>query len=462
MSDRSPTPAANRSWLRRLLNRLEVDQAVFFGIAARAWQFLAGPVTLILIAYFFSREVQGYYYTFWSLIALQSFFELSFQYVVINVASHEWQKLRLDDDGAIHGPEEAISRLSSLTRISLCWYGVAATLFWICVSAIGLVFFTSGEYSDTIAWKLPWLALVGCSAFVLWMTPFLGVLEGCNQVQTVYRFRFVRAVLGNLAVWACIPLGAGLWTPAIASFVQLVCEFYLIAVHYRRFFGVLTSRPTGPSIHWMSEVWPLQWRIGVKGLFCYFNTSLINPVIFYYYGEVTAGQVGMTWQVLSSLQAACSSWVRTRAARFGMLVAERDYDELNRIFIRLSTIALTVLCILNAAFILFDVLLFQAESRFADRLLAPLPTTLLALGLIATSLAEFQGIYIHAHKRSPYMIVSITAAATNGLLIWWLGRQYGVIGAAGAYLAMGVLFSLPFWTWAWYRCRAQWHLPESA
>lgn len=460
MIDRSSSPPADRSRLRRLLNRLEVDQAVFFGIAARGWQFVAGPVTLFLIAAFFTPEIQGYYYTFASLIALQAFFDLSLQYVIINVASHEWQKLRLDEGRGIDGPVEPLSRLASLTRFSVCWYAVAASLFGVCVSLFGLVFFSVGDYSEAIVWRAPWLALVGLSAVVLWLTPLIGVLEGCNQVKEVYRFRFVRAVLGNIAVWACIPLGAGLWTPVFASLVQLICEVYLVAVTYRRFFGVLLRKPTGPSIDWWADVWPLQWRIAVKGLFGYFNTSLINPVIFHYQGAALAGQAGMTMQVLLSLQSACASWVRARTARFGILVACKDYDELNRIFIRLSSIALAILTILNTAFVFSILGLVFFESRLAERLANPLPTALFALGLIIASVGEFQGVYLHAHKRSPYMLVSVSAATTNGLLVWYLGSRYGMTGAAAAYLAMGVLFSLPFWTWAWYRCRAEWHSPE--
>ena len=37
-----------------------------------------GVITMVLIAHSFSREVQGYYYTFWGMIGLQIFFELGF------------------------------------------------------------------------------------------------------------------------------------------------------------------------------------------------------------------------------------------------------------------------------------------------------------------------------------------------------------------------------------------------
>ncbi|MCA9228014.1 MAG: hypothetical protein KDA47_20475 [Planctomycetales bacterium] len=124
-----------------MLNRLEVDQAVFFAILARAWQFLAGPVTLLLIATHFTGVEQGYYYTFWSMIGLQTFFELSFHNVVLNVASHEWEKLALTTDRTITGDASALSRLASLLRVTVVIYGVGAILFLAVVSFAGWVFF---------------------------------------------------------------------------------------------------------------------------------------------------------------------------------------------------------------------------------------------------------------------------------------------------------------------------------
>ena len=183
------TPPSDRSWPRRLLNRLEVDRAVFYAIAARGWQFFAGPVTIVLIAKYFSPPVQGYYYTFWSLIALQMFFDLSFYVVIVNVASHEWQKLRLDCDKRIIGDPAALSRLVSLGRLTVLWYTVAGLLFAGGVGVGGLAFFAAAK-EQAPGWQSPWLVLVALSGVVLATTPLLGILEGCNQVVAVYRLQF--------------------------------------------------------------------------------------------------------------------------------------------------------------------------------------------------------------------------------------------------------------------------------
>jgi hypothetical protein len=88
------TPPEQRSWPRRFLNRLEVNRAVFYALALRGWQFVGGAVSVLLISLYFTKELQGYYYTFSSLVALQSFFELGLGAVLVAIASHESQPFR--------------------------------------------------------------------------------------------------------------------------------------------------------------------------------------------------------------------------------------------------------------------------------------------------------------------------------------------------------------------------------
>jgi len=127
--------------MRRWLNRLEMDRAVFYSVSGRAWQFVAGPVTILLIAFYFTPELQGYFYTFASLLALQTFVELGLQVVIINVSSHEWARLSLDDRGHLTGDPRALSRLVSLGRKVAVWYGAASLVFVVGVGVAGVAFF---------------------------------------------------------------------------------------------------------------------------------------------------------------------------------------------------------------------------------------------------------------------------------------------------------------------------------
>ncbi len=455
--DEAASPRPQRSLPRRLLNRLEVDRAVFYAIVSRGWQFIAGPITAIMIMHFFSKEVQGYYYMFWSMVGLQMFFELGFTQAIINIASHEWDKLTLHPDRSIGGDTVALSRLTALFRSAMfCYVGMACVL-WLVVTCAGWIFFSADEDSDFVDWRAPWLTMSALTAVAFGLTPMLTILEGCNQVKSVYKLQLTRAVLGNCAVWICLPLGGALWTPVIATVVRLVCEGYVLFVQYGQFFRTFRHKPVGNPLNWWTEVWPFQWRLATKGLFGYFNALLMQPVVFYYFGSVAAGQLGMTWQVLSSLQAACASWLQTRVARLGMLVARRDFGELDRVFFRVTGIALVVMCLASVGFWMLDAVLYAIDSPFAARLLGPLPTGVLALGLLASLVTYSQWTYIHAHQRSPYLLLTISAATLSGLLIWWWGAWYGALGVVSAYFAVNALLGLPVWTIIWLRCRKEWH-----
>jgi hypothetical protein len=446
-----------------LLNRAEVDQAVFFALMLRAWQLAGGAVSVLLITYFFTREVQGYYYTFSSLLALQTFFELGMHLVIISAASHEWSQLGLNDRGEIVGDASALSRLVSLGRSIALWYAMIGLAFVAIVGVVGCVFFAL-KPSATIAWLAPWILLVLLSGGLLWTLPMNALLEGCNQVASVNRFRFLQIVCANLVVWTAISLGAGLWAAVAATAARLVCELVFLGWRYRRFFHVFRRVPAGPRIHWWSDVWPMQWRIAISGAFSYFQFFLYTPVMFYYHGAAVAGQMGMTWTLITALEAAALAWVQTRAPLFGMLIAKKDYRELDRVFFRLTWISLGALTVAGLAALGLVSGLHWAHAHFdwwgfrlAERILPPLPTAIFFLAVILYQVPRCQDFYLRAHKREPLWLVNAASCTLIGLLVWLLGAKFGPTGAATGYAAGVGLFVLPCKTAIWLRCRREWH-----
>lgn len=465
-----------RGPLRRFLNRLEVDQATFYALCLRAWQLLAGPISIVMIARFFTEEIQGYYYTFAYLMAMQSFFELGLHIVIVNVSSHEWSRLGLDPSGRIRGDEAARSRLVSLGRWLFAWYSVVAILFAIGVGSVGGWFLARKDYGP-IPWETPWTVLVLLSAITLWQLPFVMLLEGCGQMPVVNRFRVYQAVTGSIVVWSGMAMGFGLWTAVAAAAVQIVWHSILIFMRFGRFFSAFWQASAGPRMHWQTELWPMQWRLGISAVVSYFGFSLFVPVMFNYHGPAVAGQMGMTWQLATVLQAVALAWVQSRAPLFGQLIAKKDFSELDRVFFRLSKVSLVVV-ICGALSLTLVVLSLEwfgkamwdlsdqrpevvaavmkiqwMSTRLAQRLLPPLPTVLLLLGVIAYHFPNCEALYIRAHKRDPLFPVSVAASVLMGLCVWWFGSRNGPLGAAVAYLLVVVAFVFPLQTFVWWHCR---------
>lgn len=453
-----PESGPKRSWPRRLLNRMEVDQAVFYAMSARYWQFLAGPVTLALVMRFFSPTEQGYYFTFWSVIGLQAFFEFAFPQTILTTASHQWGKLRRGERGEIVGDVDARSRLVHLFRTSVAVYAVLALVFGAFLSIGGFWFFSDSQGQDVPAWQMPWLTLVAFSAASFLFIPCLSILEGCDQVKAIYQLQLARAVLGNVVVWIGILLGYTLWLPAAAVAARLICEVVLVSWRYASFFQVFLSPPSAARLDWRGEIWPFQSRLMLKGFFNYLNSDLIVPVLFRYQNAVVAGQFGMTWSILMALRGVASAWVRTRAPKMGTLVAQRDYVELDRIFKRVSGIAIAAMITLSACVVLGLLVLPWLGTGYEVRFLGPVATAVLCVGLTASILIEFQWLYLHAHGQSPYVFVTIACCLTSGVLIWILGSVYGVPGVCLAYVVMHALVYLPLSTYAWINLRRRWHV----
>ena len=421
-----------------------------------AWQIVAGPITLLLIARWFTPEAQGFYYTFASLLALQSFVELGFFLVIINVASHEWAHLQLDHNGTIIGDQQALSRLISLGQFIFKWYAVASTAFVVVVGIIGWVFFSQAP-NTKVEWQGPWLATVVLTGFLLWTLPFNALLEGCGQIAIINRYRTSQAVLGSLALWITIALGGGLWAAAVALGVRTMRDLYLLLIRYRRFFAPFLFVPPGPGINWRTEIWPMQWRLAVAGIVNYFAFWLFTPVMFRAQGATVAGQMGMTLAVIAALQGLAMAWVQAKVPSFGVMIARKEWDALNRVFFRTLVVSGLVMSVGAVVLWLLVYVVNEGGYFLAERLLPPLPTGLLLLAAIVVHVSGCESAYLRAHKQEPIMVLNVSASIAIGLLVWFLGSRFGPAGAAASYLGVFAGVVLPWQTWIWFRCRAAWH-----
>lgn len=446
------------TWLGVQLRHAEVDRAVAYGLVAMAWQVLSGPLTLLFIAKFLSPVAQGYYYTFASLLALQSYAELGLSVVILNAASHEWAGLQLDAIGRIVGDPRALSRLVSLGRFACRWYAIAALLFFVVVGSVGHQFL-SHQLDAGISWTAPWWTLVVLTSLQLWALPFNALLEGCNQVLNVQKFRLSQFVLRTLALWTALFFGGELWAAVAASAVALSRDVYLLGVKYRHFFVPFLSPPAGAVMNWRREILPMQWRMALSGAVGYFYFQLFTPVMFRYHGPVAAGQMGMTLSFISMVQGLSGTWMQPKVPRFGMLIAQRQFGELDRVWWR--TTRAVVLIAAAAALAGWTTLAVVTTLGW------PIATRL--LGLTASGLFLIAGVnmaglycmaaYLRAHKREPLLVMSITTALLMGALVWQLGSRFGATGIAAVYLFVTVGVALPWQVAIMMRARQEWHTP---
>ncbi|MFA5101315.1 MAG: TIGR04372 family glycosyltransferase, partial [Candidatus Omnitrophota bacterium] len=442
--------------MRRLLQRMDVDRAVLAGVAARVWSVIAGPVTALLIAYRFTPEYQGFYYTFGSLLALQVFVELGLGTVIIQFASHEWSKLHFEADGSISGDKDALSRLVSLARITTRWYATGGFAVALGLGIGGYIFFSKSS-GLSVDWQLPWVSLCVLSGISICFIPVWSLLEGCNQISAVYTYRFMQGVVSSAAIWVSILAGVRLWAASASVAAILVCSVIFLRSRYWVFIkALLFTEPAHSRLNWRKEILPMQWRIALSWISGYFVASLFTPVLFRYHGPVVAGQFGMTWSVIGAIGGVAGSWLNPRVPQFGMLIARKEYKKLDQIFWRTTKIFSVIALVMAVIVWICVFVLYSSGHSLSLRILPPIPTGLFLIAQVLTILSLPLSAYLRAHKKEPLIWLSLGFGVLMAFAIFVFGRRYGVSGMALSYLVLNML-AVPGVFIIWYRCRAQWH-----
>lgn len=416
----------------------------------------------MVIATRFSKEQQGFYYTIGSLLALQVFFELGLVTVLAQFTSHEFADLSWSEQGGIDGDPVARERLIDLLCKAVKWFAVVAILLVVVLIPAGLVFLSqqSGAASD-FSWRLPWVLAVCGTAVNLMIVPFYAVVMGSGDVITVNHREMLGAVVSSVIGWVVIGLHGGVYAVfAVTTGSIIVATTYLVTrkpqllkLAWQGIFGSAVRKHT---VSWRGEVWPMQWKIALSWVSGYFLFQLFTPVLFHYHGPVVAGQMGMTLSVSNALLAGCGTWINSRGPEFGKMIAKHQWAELDSMFFRVLRQSVAVVIVGAVAgwlVIHFLQLYLPVGRRFIPAGHAAGLFAAVCLQIVINGFA----VYLRAHKKEPFMWLSVIAALIQGVATWILGMRYSDLGVVMGYLMISLLFSLPVAYGIWNKCRNAWH-----
>lgn len=441
------------------------DRAVSYGVLARVWGVVAGPVTMVIIAARFSLGQQGFYYTFSSLLALQIFFELGLLYVIAQFASHEFVHLRWGPLGRIEGDPIAKERFTDLLCKSAKWFGIASLLMVLILVPAGLYFFRYGQNGQPdFAWRIPWILAVIGTGLNLFVTPFFAVIMGSGEVATVNHRELIGGIAGSIISWVVMGAHGGLFAVFAVTFGNIIISWSylfrqkpeLLKLSWNGMF--VSDRFPGKmaSISWRNEIWPMQWRMAVSSGASYFIFQLFNPILFHYHGSVVAGQMGMTLTAANALLGACLAFLIAKSPEFGKLVAIRDWPTLDRLFTRVLYQS-TGMAIIGALAGWGIIMFLQEHYRVGQRFIPARYAALLLGTVCVQTITSGFAVYLRAHKKEPLMVVTIVAAMVQGTATWFLGMRFSTMGVTTGYFAVTLVFVLPAVYLIWERCRREWH-----
>lgn len=445
------------SWLRHWIG---LDRAIAYTVLARFWQAFAGLITLVLITRCLTPGEQGYYYTFYSLVALQIVFELGFSFVILQLAAHERAQLTFTVRGNVEGDPLHHARLASILHKAVYWYMVAGLLMAVILIPAGSIFFHAHQVPGIrVAWRGPWYCLVLTNMLAFQIDPILSFLEGCGFVAQVAKMRFSQAFFGAAFAWAAMLFHHGLYAPAILIAGRVVVGlFYLFFSGHNRLLAGLMRYPVGEhTVHWRTEIWSFQWKIAVSWICGYFIYQLFSPVLFAFQGPVAAGRMGMSLNVASGIGSIAIAWVNTKASPFGYMVARHEFKALDKLFFRTLKQSTLLLTLGSAVFLVLLWLYGHHIPKFTSRLLPEWAMALLLLNTIMSHIVNSEALYLRSHKEEPFMGQAIISALLIAGLTYVLGRYSGANAIVIGLALQGLFFGLPSGTYIFFKHRRRWH-----
>jgi hypothetical protein len=434
--------------------KIMMDRATLYAGANRLWGSAAGLLTAALVATFFTPDLQGYYFTFLSLLTLQTIVELGFGELLQQFVSHEWAKTA---SAQSEERERALSRLRGLLRFSLRWYGGSALLLGAGLGIAGSIYFRAFSNDRGVAWEIPWWTAVAVTALSVLLTPWFSFLEGANRVERVHGVRLGQGICSRAAGFLAIVFGLGLHTVAVTRIVSVVVGVLGLGREFLEMVRRLVRSSSGQhAVSYRRELWPLQWRFAMTWLSGYLLYSLFTPALFAFHGPEVAGRMGMTVAAASAISSAAFALMATRVPKLAMLAAERDYPAMDALF-RRATVSSVLVAGAGASIFLSALALAQAlDLSIASRFLPILDAALFLGALVLQQVRFAMGSYLRAHKAEPFAPLAVAEALIAVPLLTLAARELGARGMILAFLVLTTATLLPA-VHIFERCRRAWH-----
>ena len=449
--------------LVKLAHYIGIDKSIAYTSGNGIISAFIGVFSVVLYATCLTKEEQGYYYTFASVLAIQGFFELGFTGIMTQFVAHEHAHLSWNTDGtSLEGEGRYRSRLASLLHICVKWYSVVAVLFLVALQVAGTFFFEEFGKDEDVDWKTPWIIISTMNAWSLFTAPLFSFMNGLGLVKDMAKINFYRTIVNTVILWSCLLLGLKLYSMAFSAIVSAMFVILYFVTH--KFFKILIGiwkTYVHERVSYMKDIFPYQWRIALSWMSGYFIFNFMNPVIFASVGSVAAGQFGMSINVLNQIRNLAMSWITTKIPLMSRLIEMKEYFDLDRMFRRTVIQEVCVCLALLSGFWIVIIILRETQFSFggsvlSERFLDYLPLLLVTIPVVLQAVNDNFATYLRCHKKEPFLIISIVSGIASAISILIMGKYFGLYGICGGYCFLAIAF-FPWGYWIYKTKKVEWH-----
>lgn len=395
-----------------------IDEKVATGLFARVIMMGAAPISSIITVYTLTKENQGLFYLFASLVALRSLFELGAGTSVLQVSAYA-RKDKVDNSGS------PLDR--AFVHVVNKWMLKVSLLFGVFVAIVGTYFLSSQGHDDF--WTLSaWLSYLVVSVFQFSSEGRWSLLEGSDNIVIANKLRLRNSLLQYATQWTLLLSGASLFAFVGSTVVSYVAQEKTFRAKHSWLYNH-NCADLKQKTYFETELITLIKRASQTYLTGYFVFQIQQPICFKLLGADGSAQLGFTYAVGFALISLPAIWVTMNFPRIANEVANSRVSSAKALFTSRYLQALS-LCVVAAIAAWSISYLLHYHPRFSDRLMNPSATAILFGGLVLQVVGLNLTYWPRAFKVEPFVQVAYTQMIATPLLLWFFTSAWGLTGIA--------------------------------
>ena len=411
------------------LKKFGFDRTIGLGLVSQLLRFITGPVTAFLLIKYLSPVNQGIYYTIGSISALQIIFESGMGQCILKATSSRFtgngyllsktRILRVEDRSSV-GPVFCFA-VKFFTRLAI---------LFICVTGIAsYIFFKKTILLDHEVFTASFLSIVGTAMSML-LISVSGILEGLQQIESVFKARLVCSIAQFLTIVASLVCGLDILTVGIVSIIAPITFLIFIVKNWPGFLQELWKSGRGQRLKWKVEIWPFQKQMIINSFCAYAAWSFATPLIFKIVNPVAAGQYALNWGILRSISGVAGSWTYTKLGILGQLIQQGNHEEVSRQIRKLTLQGLAVFIAGSFAYVIAILILNFITPDYALRFGSVSLVIILAVINLLQLFLLMRSHYMHAYGVDGFVNWTLITTILTICLQIHIAPDYGAFGVA--------------------------------
>jgi len=358
------------------------------------------PISSALIIMFLTLDEQGIWFTFFSLSAVKTLFDLGFSKIIMFAIANQ-RKETITENNQLVKQYTMSAKLSSLVSQSLIFFIFLSIVYLFVLQFLGYRIFSGKMY---YYWQI---YSIGTSLIFLG-SGISSIYMGMNFVKTAQKTLFISSIIQTFVTWIFLINKSGILSLGVGYLISgLLLIILLVTNKYPFIKRAFMKRDVSYNI--FKDLYKFQLKYILSWISGYAITNLLIIFMFKFVDGTLAGKYGLTFTIIASVinlsNVPISAKIPTIAQNFGN---NNFRDGLSNCII----VAKNKYFILVGAMIAI-VLLFSTINYFnvyTERFLGIIPIVLITLSYLAYDFVGMISMFVRSFMDEPFYKINIVFA----------------------------------------------------